>query len=67
MKNLKTIVHDSLCIFSQVAVYMNCESKYSNGRHVLVSADHLWSLALLFTQNGQALLEINQIHYKMNH
>ena len=60
------IVYDSLCIFSQVAAYMNFAAKYSNGRHVLVSADNL-CLALLCTINGQALLEINQIQFEMNH
>ena len=40
-------------------------SKHSNGRHVLVSADHLWNLTLLYMQNGQTVLEINQIQYEM--
>ena len=55
------IVYDSLCIFSQVAVYMNFDVQVFKWTASPSHADHLWSLALLCTQNGQALLEINQI------
>ena len=60
------IVYDRFCIFLQVAAYVNFPVQVFNWTAFLVSADHLRSLALLCTQNVQALLEINLIEYQMN-
>ena len=58
------IVYDSLCNFLQVAAYMNFAVQIF---YVLVSADHLWCLALLGTVRKTAKPSSKSIQYEMNH